>query len=198
MRLRPNIVSHQNPAIPPTPRHAALHREPAPAFIVALRAGSPDAIGACYREYAPRLLQLALRLTGEQAEAEDVVQDVFVGLPEAMHRYEERGAFGAWLRRLTTTHALMRQRRVRNRREVADGEEMLRHVAREDISHDSGVVERAVQSLAPGLREVFVLRVVEGYSHGEIAALLGINVGTSEVRLSRALKALRELLGGSL
>jgi RNA polymerase sigma-70 factor (ECF subfamily) len=59
-----------------------------PAWLAALRAGNPDAITACYREHADALLTLALRLTGERADAEDVVQDVFVGLPEALRRYE--------------------------------------------------------------------------------------------------------------
>ena len=102
------------------PDHAARAMiDLSPAFLAALRAGSPEALGACYREYWPPLLQVALRLTGERADAEDVRQDVFVGLPEALRCYEHRGAFAGWLRRLITTHALMRRRRERNCHEVS-------------------------------------------------------------------------------
>lgn len=156
-----------------------------------------DALESCYRRHAPKLLQLATRITGERAEAEDVVQDVFVGLPEALRRYEERGQFAAWLRRVTTTHALMRRRRDRHRREVPHHAESLNQPARTDLAIDNGGVDRALLALSPALRTVFVLRVVEGYPHAEIAAMLGISVGSSEMRLSRALAALRALLGGS-
>ncbi len=145
---------------------------------------------------APSLLTLAHRLTGERADAEDVVQDVFVGLPEAMRRYEDRGAFGAWLRRVTVRHALMRQRRAKGRREEPHGLESEMLPARAEPSSDvHELVERAVRALPEPQRHVFVLRIVEGYSHAEIARLLNSKVGTSEVRLSRALKVLRGLLG---
>ena len=141
------------------------------------------------------LLQLATRLTGQRSDAEDVVQDVFIGLPEALRRYEERGAFAAWLRRLTARHALMRQRQAQNRHEVPHGVESGALRAPETAPGGDGeFIERALLSLSDGLRQVFVLRVVEGYSHGEIAELLGISAGASEVRLSRAVKALRGLL----
>ena len=80
------------------PRPHDPPRGASPEWLAELRAGSPRAITACYREHASALLTLAMRLTGERADAEDVVQDVFVGLPEALRRYEERGLFAAWLR----------------------------------------------------------------------------------------------------
>lgn len=61
---------------------------------------------------------------------------------------------------------------------------------------DDAYVERALHMLPDTQRQVFVLRVIEGHAHAEIALLLGISVGASEVRLSRAVKALRSLLGG--
>ncbi len=166
-----------------------------------LRSGAADAMTACYLAHAPRLLQLAIRLTGERAEAEDAVHDVFVGLPEALRRYEERGQFGAWLRRLTVTQVLMRRRKERARGEVvhvdsAIGGNVVDPSVNAELTAEMIGVERALLSLSPPLREVFVLRVVEGYTHAEIAALLGITVGTSEVRLTRAVHAMRERMGG--
>jgi RNA polymerase sigma factor (sigma-70 family) len=64
------------------------------------------------------LFRLAYRLVGAREDAEDVVHDVFVGLPEALGRYEERGSFGGWLKRVTARVALMRLRSGKRRREV--------------------------------------------------------------------------------
>src|SRR5438034_11248632 len=91
-----------------------------PASLIAeARAGSPDALSALYLEHGVALFRLAYRLVGSREDAEDVVHDVFVGLPEALERYEERGRLGAWLRRVTARVALMRQRKWQRRRETA-------------------------------------------------------------------------------
>jgi DNA-directed RNA polymerase specialized sigma24 family protein len=69
--------------------------------LAALRAGQPDAIALCYEAHASALLALAYRLTGSRDDAGDIVDDVFVGLPQALRNYEERGQFGTWLKRIT-------------------------------------------------------------------------------------------------
>jgi RNA polymerase sigma-70 factor (ECF subfamily) len=159
------------------------------------RAGEPAAIGALYDRYAPEMFRTAYRLTGSAADAEDVVQDLFVGLPEALAHYEERGSFAAWLRRVAVRVALMRARRNRRRSTVplvaAAG-------TPSGLRSDAGVeyeeLHRAIMALPVGLRAVFVLKQVEGYSHDETAALLGISPGASRVRLARALDELRRSL----
>ncbi len=80
---RANPVSHARPA----PLDVAPRID-----LAALRRGDPDAIAVCYRAHAPRLIALAYRLTASTQDAEDIVHDVFVGLPEALARCEERGA----------------------------------------------------------------------------------------------------------
>ena len=82
------------------------------------RLGDSEALGALYDAFGACLYRLAYRLIGSREDAEDVVHDVFVGLPEALGRYEERGRLGAWLRRVTARVALMRLRRRNHRREV--------------------------------------------------------------------------------
>jgi RNA polymerase sigma-70 factor, ECF subfamily len=159
------------------------------------RAGEPAAIGALYDCYAPELFRTAYRLTGSAADAEDVVHDLFVGLPEALARYEERGSFGAWLRRVAVRLALMHAR-VERRRSTAP---LLAAVAlpgaqRTDAGVEYSELHRAVMALPDALRAVFVLKQVEGYSHEEIAAFLGIKPGASRVRLARAVEALRRSL----
>ena len=168
-------------------------------LIRSARAGEAAGVGGLYERYAAALYRTAYRLSGSGADAEDVVHDVFVGLPEALRRYENRGSFDAWLTRVTVRRTLMRARGERRRREVAldDAcpEALLVHpVARTEAADVRRAVHIAVIALPVGLREVFVLRQFEGYTHEEIASLLGITPGASRVRLTRALVALRHAL----
>ncbi len=164
--------------------------------IIGVRRGDPAAIGALYDAFGTALYRLAYRVMGGREDAEDVVQDVFVGLPEALGQYEERGQLGPWLKRVTLRVALMRLRSPSRRREVSlDAAAGIR-------THDGDVVatadlQTAIDGLPEHLRLVLVLKEFEGYSHGEVAEALGITVGASRVRLLRALSALRRQLGGS-
>lgn len=166
-------------------------------LIAMAREGNPEALEAIYREHGNALMRLAYHLTGSVADAEDVLHDVFLGLPEALARYQERGAFPAWLRRVTARVALTRVRVARRRREVPlDVAAHPAEVASDDALAWRGELERAIGRLPGPQRAVFVLKEVEGLSHAEVAAVLGIRIGTSEVRLHRALRKLREYLGG--
>lgn len=162
------------------------------ALIEAVRTGSPEALASLYREHGPALYRLAYRLTGTREDAEDVVHDVFVGLPEALANYEERGKFTSWLKRVAARTALLRLRSLQRRCEVS------LNVAdqRPRPPADANVIalQDAVNSLPDSLRVVIVLKEVEGYSHGEVAELLGISVGASRVRAARALARLRKAL----
>jgi RNA polymerase sigma-70 factor (ECF subfamily) len=149
-------------------------------------AGSLDALGRLYELHADDVLTAAYRVTGSRADAEDVLQDVFVGLPRALRAYTERGQFAAWLKRVAVRTALMRMRGERRRREepmvtdrgtehvepggagasAADNLETGR-LARLDL-------DRAPARLPEPLRLVFVLKEIEGYEHAEIGDLLGI------------------------
>jgi RNA polymerase sigma-70 factor, ECF subfamily len=162
------------------------------ALIEAVRAGNPEALAALYREHGAALYRLAYRLIGTREDAEDVVHDVFVGLPEALIRYEERGKFTSWLKRVAARVALLRLRSCQRRREVS------LHIADEKPKPpvDANIIalENAVNSLPDSLRVVIMLKEVEGYSHGEVAELLGISVAASRVRAARALARLRKAL----
>lgn len=165
------------------------------ALVDMTRAGSPTALGALYDLYAPRMLAVARRLTGSQDDAEDVVHDVFVGLPEALRRYDERGALPRWLTQVTARAALMRLRRVSQRREALLAEAtVITSRDRADAQLERNELEQAIEQLPEPLRVVFVMREIEGFSHEEIAGLLDISPGASRVRLSRALTALRSTL----
>jgi RNA polymerase sigma-70 factor, ECF subfamily len=159
------------------------------------RSGAPDALRELYERYGAAVYRLAYRLSGSAADAEDVLQDVFVGLPEALRRFDGRGSLEGWIKRVAARTALMRLRREGRRREVGlDALPLASAAPAPDRFVETAALERALAALPDPLRVVFVLREVEGYSHAEIAGLLGIRRGTSEVRHHRARKALQELL----
>jgi RNA polymerase sigma-70 factor (ECF subfamily) len=155
--------------------------------------GDVDALGALYDAHAPALCTLAVRLLGNDADAEDCVHDVFLGLPEALQRYEERGTLDSWLKRITARVALNRLRSTRRRAEESPAHEPRGRDGRGTL--DAIAIREAVAALPDTLRAVFVLKEIEGFSHEEIARLLGITRGNSEVRLHRAIRALRVALG---
>jgi RNA polymerase sigma-70 factor, ECF subfamily len=165
------------------------------AIVERARSDDPTAIDALYDAYATALLRLAFRLLASREDAEDVVQDVFVGLPLALRRYEERGHFEHWLKRLTARTALMRLRAPSAARREPLHEVSLR--SPEDQLLARLALETAIERLPHTLRSVFVLREIEQFSHEEIAELLGIRRGTSEVRLHRAIRTLRDFLESS-
>src|SRR5437870_10288598 len=164
-----------------------------PASLIAeARAGSPHALSALYLEHGAALFRLAYRLVGAREDAEDVVHDVFVGLPEALKRYEERGSFTSWLKRVTARVALMRLRARKRRREVAL--EATLPAVDPPPEPASMALRVAVDALPDLLRSVLVLKEIAGYSHAEVGELLGISTGASRVLWNRAMRLARKTL----
>lgn len=159
-----------------------------------LRSGSSESLGELYDAYAGMVYRVAYRLTGSLDEADDILQDVFVGLPAALRSYEGRGTLDAWLRRVAVRTSLMRLRAQRRRAETSLDATAERPPARtltEGALAARVTLEQAIASLPDPLRVVFVLKDVEGFGHHEIGEMLGITARTSETRLHRARKRLR-------
>jgi RNA polymerase sigma-70 factor, ECF subfamily len=154
------------------------------------------AFGRLYDLHTPYLYRFALRLTGgDEAEAEEVVHDAWVRAVECMERFDQRSSLRTWIAGIMVN--CMRERR---REQVnAVGLELV-SVAEEDeglaFSADRVDLERAIAALPAGYRHVFVLHDVEGWTHQDIAAALGLSVGTSKSQLFRARAALRSALSG--
>ncbi len=162
--------------------------------IASARHGSPTALGMLYRWFAPDLLRLATRLLASNADAEDVVHDLFVGLPEHLARYDERGQYRARLRATTVGMVRMRVRKETRRADVLAREVTVPQSVTGADPATRLELEQAVNALPESLRLVFVLKQWEGYSHDEIATLLNISAGAARVRHSRALDTLRSHL----
>jgi RNA polymerase sigma-70 factor (ECF subfamily) len=165
--------------------------------LASLELGDAEGLHAVYAEYGEMVFRTARRLTGSRADAEDVTQEVFVRLSVAIGSFSgDVSQFPAWLRRVAVRSSLMRMRSGRRRREV-DVEGVASLVSAPDQTLDRLSLEAALARLSTEHRTVFLLKEVEGYDHREIAELVGISVANSEVRLHRARRHLRELLGGS-
>lgn len=165
------------------------------ALVEQARAGAQEALAALYEKYGQRMFGVAFRVTRSPEDAADIVQDVFVGLPEALRNYEEHGNLDWWLTRVTTLTALLTERRRKRMREVhAMASQDARMVARPRAVVDRIALDNALEQVPAEFRTVFLLKEVDGYSHAEIAELLGITRGASQMRLYRARQMLIDLL----
>ena len=152
------------------------------------------------REHGARVYRLAYRLTGNQQDAEDLTQDVFIRVFKSLDGYTP-GTFEGWLHRITTNLFLDRMRRASRIRFEGLPDDAERLPGR-DPSPEAAVladmfdpdVERALAALPPDFRAAVVLCDVEQLSYEEIAATLGIKLGTVRSRISRGRAMLRAAL----
>ncbi|MEO8624834.1 MAG: sigma-70 family RNA polymerase sigma factor, partial [bacterium] len=158
------------------------------ALILRTIQGDQATLGVLFNRHAAMVHRTALRLTMSADEADDVVQDVFIGLPEALRHYREHGTFESWLRAIAVRVALMRLRAARSRENIRPSVDVPPLGAHEQQHADRMSLAAALARLSEEHRTVFMLKVVEGFGHDEIAAQLGIRRGTSEVRLYRAIR----------
>lgn len=177
-----------------------MNLDPAEAGLVArARTADPDALAELYRRHGQDMMDVAFSVTRSSDDAEDVLQDIFVGLPEALRSFDGSGALAVWMRRLAVRTALLRLRREKRRVKWQGIVAMYgRSVDRQQSVEARLTLERFLDRMPADWRIVYVLKEVEGHAHGEIAELLGITVGTSEVRLHRARRFLKERLRGKL
>lgn len=172
------------------------HDQSEETLILRVRQGDNAALGALFDAHGESIYRLAYRLLGTREDAEDAVQDVFGGLQNALAHYQESGTFGSWLRRVAARTALMRLRADRRRAQRTDA-----GVDRGAVNDDVALrmtLDTALAALPDTQRVVVTLRLVEGYSHEEIASALHISVSASKVRLHRAIQHLQRTLRGSL
>jgi len=174
-----------------------------------LQAGEQAAYAEMVEQYAGRIYNLALRLMGDEAAAEDVLQETFLNAFRAIGRFEGRSRLGTWLYRIANNTALMQLRKkepatfsLDSPLETDEGEEIPRQffdfccLPERDLLSDEARAEMraAIDALPESLRVVFVLRDIEGLSTRETADMLGLSVPAVKTRLMRARLALRERL----
>ena len=149
---------------------------------------------ALYEQYKRAMYTLAWRITNDWGLAAEVLQDAFLLVFHHIGDFQGRSTLGAWIKTIVVRTAI----RKAKYRPAAFEELDCRHDQDTiDWGHtlDTDYLEQAIQALPEGYRAVFVLAEVEGFSHKEIGALLGIAEGTSKSQLFSAKKRLREQLG---
>jgi RNA polymerase sigma-70 factor (ECF subfamily) len=151
--------------------------------------------------HSARVYRLAYRLTGNQHDAEDLTQEVFVRVFRSLSTYTP-GTFEGWLHRITTNLFLdMVRRRQRIRFDSLADDAAERLASREpspaqhfNDTHFDADVQQALDTLAPEFRAAVVLCDIEGLSYEEIAATLGVKLGTVRSRIHRGRSHLRSAL----
>jgi len=162
------------------------------------QAGDVDAFEILYREQSGRIYALCLRLkAGDNADATELMQDVFVRAWRRLGTFRGECAFSSWLHRLAV-NTMLENARTDNRRNARvlpmDDTSRLAGAARSSGVELKMDMENAIATLPKGARLAFVLHDVEGYQHQEIAEQLGVSVGTVKAQLHRARRLLRERL----
>lgn len=178
---------------------AASPREEDHALVRAAGGGDVRAFEQLYRKHARRVFAVLWRLCGHEARAEDLVQEAFVRAWQALPAFRFESAFATWLHRLAVNTALMDLRARRGGEALETDDEALDTQATPDSAgHRTALgldLERAIATLPPRARAVLVLYDIEGWKHEEIAAELGMAVGSSKAQLHRARQLLRARLG---
>ena len=170
------------------------------------RAGDPDAFRLLVERHSKAIFRLAYRMTGNEHDADDVVQETFLRTYRQLARFEERANFGTWVHRIAVNCALdlLRSRGRIDRHYGGDPEEaeMSRGAATRDPQPDRLLLSAelrdqvavAMERLSGNERTAFVLRHFEGMSVEEISTTLGIQVNAAKHTIFRAVRKLRQSL----
>ena len=165
-------------------------------IITSVLAGDRDAFSALIHRYSDPLYRHALGMTGSPDVAEDILQQSFIKAYN--HLSEVRGRFDAWLFRIVANGCKDWLKNIRRTHVSYDEDDQPSNYATPDEDLDRSQLrddlDRALGSLAPSLREAFVMKHVEGRSYEEMADLLGTTVGALKMRVHRAREALQALL----
>ena len=174
-----------------------------------LQAGDAETFDALFRQYFQKVFRQATHLLGNAAEAEEVVQEVFLAIYEKAHTFRGEAAFTTWLYRLTTNAAFSRLRRRKRSHEVAiedylpqfqpDGHHLVRPVVDWSANLEERLADaqlqqllrQAIELLQPLDKAVLVLSDFEDLSNKEIGEALGLTVLAVKARLHRARLFLR-------
>ena len=172
------------------------------ALVERCRRGDLAAFEEIYRAHSGRLYSVAYRMVGNAADAEDLLQDIFLAAHRKLDSFRGDSALGTWLYRLATNLCLdhLRSRGARSSgltdpldEEIGLADAGSRGLAERTVTRMD--LERALSRLPEGCRAAFVLHDIEGLEHREVADALGIAEGTSKSQVHKARLRLRTLLG---
>ncbi|MBA3674956.1 MAG: RNA polymerase sigma factor [Chitinophagaceae bacterium] len=153
-----------------------------------------------YNRFSPKMYTVCLRYSGNAEDARDLLQEGFIKIFKNLSKYRGDGSFEGWIRRIFVNTSIEHFRKKVYLQDVTETQErtiedkewnVLDNLAEKDIM-------KMINELSPGYKAVFNMHVIEGYSHKEIANILGINEGTSKSQLARAKTVLRKMVESRL
>ncbi|WP_394772119.1 RNA polymerase sigma factor [Mucilaginibacter sp.] len=168
-------------------------------LVVECKKGSKKACYELYKLYSKAMLNVAFRIVGNIAEAEDVLQEAFVDAFSKLKDFRQDTTFGLWLKQIVVNRSinLLRKRKL----DLVDLEgEQIENIAGEEAEDDDETqyqaarVKEAMKDLPEGYRLVISLYLLEGYDHEEIGQILNISENTSRTQFLRAKRKLLEIL----
>jgi len=168
-------------------------------LVVECKQGSKKACYELYKLYSKAMLNVAFRIVGNIAEAEDVLQEAFVDAFGKVKDFRQDTTFGLWLKQIVVNRSinLLRKRRL----ELVDMEgDQLENIPdeefedEEETQYQAARVKAAMKELPEGYRLVISLYLLEGYDHEEIGQILNISENTSRTQFLRAKRKLLEIL----
>ena len=169
-----------------------------------LRAGDEEAYAEMVEKYSGPLRRVAMGVLGDPDEAEEVVQEAFLNAYEALKDFRGESSLQTWLYRIALNASLMRLRKKVTALSLERDLQEERLPAGRTVSPEEALIEaerrvtlmKAIDKLPESLREVVLLRDIEGLSNAEAARIVGISPGAFRVRLHRAHQRLQEELKG--
>ena len=166
-------------------------------LIERVRSGDMSAARQLYDGHIGAVHRLAMRMTGDEAMAQEAAQVAFIRAFRSLGRFRGEASFSTWVHRITVSATLNlikgKKRWQARRAEIEEADDVAQPAVEPDVVLKARL-HAAIDALPEIYRTVFVLHVVEGYNHEEIGGILGIPVGTSKARLSVARSKLRDAL----
>ena len=142
-----------------------------------------------YEYFAPLMLGVCYRYTKSMKDAEDVLQEGFIKVFNHLQQFKATGQLGAWIRRIMVNSAINYLKSSSPyQQDLSFADNSLHTVSDDnpDVLLDAKALAELIRQLPPGFQTVFNMHAVEGYTHVEIGAILGINEGTSRSQYARA------------
>ena len=187
------------------------HLENEPTLVAEARAGSAEAFTTLVKQYDRYIYRLALNITGNQQDAEDVLQETLLKAYTKMDQFHGDSRFYTWLVRIGVNEALMRLRKRSSDKNTVSLDEPVEAEGKSPVLREiedwadnpekryaklelGKILNETIQRLEPQFRTVFVLRDVEDFSTEETAKMMGLSVPAVKSRLLRARLQARELL----
>lgn len=150
---------------------------------------------ALFRMYAGRMMSVCLRYASTKPEAEDMLQNAFIKIFNAVNQYRHEGAFEGWIRKITVHECLasLRKKNIKYTDNIPDAIANTNELLSISQISEKELITM-INKLPEGYRVVFNLHIIEGYSHDEIAAMLNVEPVTSRSQLLKARKLLQKQL----